>query len=108
MQRSYYIFDNEGKVIAIFTSEAFARDYLYHLGLDEDYCRIGILSENVFDFSQHDSKYHTFKDSSLRVKTHNECRRFRELNSDGVGYCFMVNEQVNGYEQGCSMIQVKK
>lgn len=109
MQTSYYIFDDEGEVIAIFKDESFARDYLYHLGVDEEYCRIGVLGENVFQFDEHDAKYHTLTDSSLKIKTHKDCKRFRQrFNDDEEGYCFLTDEQVSAHDRSCSMIQVKK
>lgn len=105
----YYIFDDEKNVIAIFIDEAFARDYLYHIGADEDNCKIGILSSNVFDFQQHDAKYHTLQDSSLQRKTHHDCRRFRAIDADGlIGYCFLTDEKVNGYKPCCTMVEEKK
>lgn len=108
MQTSYYIFDDEGEVVAIFKDEAFARDYLYHLGVDEEYCKIGMLSENVFQFSEHDAKYHMLTDSSLKIKTHQDCRRFKQLFDGEEGYCFLTDEAVNAHDRSCSMIQVKK
>ena len=103
----YYIFDDEGNVIAIFSDEAFARDYLYHLGIDEDYCKIGMLGESVFDFDQHDAKYYTLQDSSLKVKVHKDCKRFKKID-DETGYCFLTDEQVNACDNSCTMIDVKK
>lgn len=103
----YYILDDEGKTIAIFKDEDFARDYLYHLGLDEDYCKLGVLSKNVFIFDQHDAKYHTLEDSSLKVKSHQECNRFRRLSND-TGYCFFRDEAVYAYNRACSAIKPKK
>lgn len=103
----YYIFDDEGNVIAIFNDESFARDYLYHIGADEEFCRIGVLSENVFDFQQHDAKYHTLEDSSLKMKLHRECRRFRPM-TENVGYCFLMDEQVDAYDKACTMMEKKK
>ena len=107
MQKVYYIFDYDGDVIAIFKNEDFARDYLYHLGIDEEYCKIGMLSDSVFFFEEHDAKYHTFEDSSLKIKTHKDCRRFKKFN-DEEGYCFLTDERVNAYDKSCSMIEVKK
>ena len=103
----YYILDDEGETIAIFKDEEFARDYLYHLGLDEEYCKIGVLGKNTFMFDQHDAKYHTLQDSSLKVKSHYECDRFRRINDD-IGYCFFRDDTVNAYNRACSAIQVKK
>lgn len=109
MQTSYYIFDDEGEVIAIFKDEAFARDYLYHLDVNEEYCRIGMLSENVFIFEEHDAKFYTLQDSSLSIKTHKDCSRFKIAHiDDEEGYCFLTDEKVNAHEQCCTMIDVKK
>ena len=110
MQEVYYIFDGDGEVIAIFKDEEFARDYLYHLGVDEEFCRIGILGESVFRFEEHDAKYYKIgEDSSLRIKTHNECKRFRVAYEDDMeGYCFLTDENVMAYDKCCSMIDVKK
>lgn len=109
MQTSYYIFDDEGEVIAIFKNEEFARDYLYHLGVDEEYCRIGMLGESVFNFEEHDSIHYTLQDSSLKVKTHKDCKRFRQPFTDtDEGYCFLTDEQVHAHDRGCSMIEVRK
>ena len=105
----YYIFDEDENVIAIFTDEAFARDYLYHIGANEGNCKIGVLSENTFDFQQHDAKYHTLQDSSLQRKVHKDCKRFKALNTDEVvGYCFLTDEKVNAYQSCCTMIEEKK
>lgn len=103
----FYIFDDEENVIAIFTEEGFARDYLYHIGVAEDNCKIGVLSKNIFDFQQHDAKYHTLQESSLVRKIHQDCKRFRRID-DLVGYCFLMDEKVNPYEQCCTMIEEKK
>ena len=103
----YYILDDEGQTIAIFKDEDFARDYLYHLGLDEEYCRLGVLSNNIFMFEQHDAKYHTLEDSSLKVKSHYECSRFKRINDD-IGYCFFRDEPVYTHNKACSAIKLKK
>ena len=107
MQESYYIFTDEGEVIAIFQSEDFARDYLYHLGLDESSCRIGMLPDNVFNFEEHDAKYYTMEDSSLDTISHRECIRYRPI-TDVVGYCFFIDDKVNGFKKGCTMAEKKK
>ena len=107
MQESYYIFTNEGEVIAIFQSEDFARDYLYHLGLDEGCCKIGMLPDNTFNFEEHDSKYHTMENSSLNTLSHRECSRYRPI-TESVGYCFLTDEQVNGFKKCCTMVEEKK
>lgn len=107
MQESYYIFTDEGEVIAIFQSEDFARDYLDHLGLDESYCSIGILSDNVFNFQEHDAKYHTLDSSLLNGLMHMDCKRYRPI-SESIGYCFFVDEKINGYRKCCTMIEERK
>ena len=105
----YYIFDEDENVIAIFTDEAFARDYLYHIGANEEKCKIGMISSRVFNFDEHDAKYHTLQDSSLKRKIHRDCKRFKEIDSNGViGYCFLTDEKVNGYKTCCTMIEEKK
>lgn len=108
MQQVFYIFDDEGEVIAIFKDEEFARDYLYHLGVDEEYCRVGMLADSVFSFAEHDAKYYTFKDSSLKMKTHKDCTRFKVANPDDEeGFCFLTDEEVNAYDECCTMVDVK-
>ena len=106
MQTSYYIFDDEGAVIAIFKDEEFARDYLYHLGITEDYCKIGILNDNVFIFEEHDAKYH-MQQSSLNTYMHQDCKRFKRI-SEEIGYCFLTDENVVPYGDACNAIEVKK
>ncbi|MBO5476315.1 MAG: hypothetical protein J6A15_00990 [Clostridia bacterium] len=105
MKESYYIFDNEGEVMAIFRDEAFAIDYLNYLGLSEENCSIGVLSESVFNFENHNIKYH-LKDPSLIQYMHKDCRRFRSVNKD-MGYCFYTDEQVEPYEKCCTAIERK-
>lgn len=109
MQTVYYIFDTDMNVIAIFKDEEFARDYLYHLGIDEEYCKKGMLGKSVFKFDEHDAKYYNFKDSSLNSKMHKDCKRFKKVYEyDEEGYCFLMDEKVYGYDEACTMIEVKK
>ncbi len=102
MQESYYIFNKDGEVIAIFQEEAYAIDYLYHLGLERDSCRIGILGESVFDFNQHDAKYH-LKQNHINSYMHKDCKKFRFIDKYE-GYCFFIDENVKPYERCCNAI----
>jgi hypothetical protein len=103
MQKSYYIFNDDGDVLAIFKNEEFARDYLDHMGLNEDYCGIGMLSENVYVFEEHNAKYY-MESPTLKQSMHKHCRRFKQVD-DNTGYCFLTNEMVAPYDKNCTMIE---
>ena len=106
MQKSYYIFNDDGEVIAIFKEEEFARDYLDHMGLPEDNCGIGMLPENVYVFAEHNAKYY-MESPTLKQSVHKNCRRFKQID-DTCGYCFLTNETVEAYGHNCTMIEEKK
>lgn len=112
MKQCYYILDDMSNVIAIFQNEEFARDYLDHMLMEEDNCHIGVLADNVFRFEEHDAKYFTLKDSSLKQKRHQHCKRFTFFNlkdiSDDKGYCLLRDDIVNGLDQACGMIEEQK
>lgn len=109
MQLSYYVFNDLGEVLAIFTSEELAIDYLEHMFMDTNNCKKGYVADNVFRFEEHDAKYHTMEDSSLHQKKHIECKRFKKINTtNDMGYCFFTDEFVDGIEQACNMIKEKK
>lgn len=110
MQLVYYIFNDLGEVLAIFTSEELAIDYLEHMFMDESNCKQGMLGESVFRFEEHDAKYHTMQDSSIEKKRHIECKRFKKFHQsdDDLGYCFFMDEIVNGLDLACNMIEAKK
>lgn len=103
---AYYIFDNEGEVLAIFKDKEFALDYLYYLEADEDNCKIGILNKSVFAFEEHDATYH-LKDPRIYNHIHKECKRFRAVDED-LGYCFYTDEQVKPYDICCTTIEMIK
>lgn len=104
--KAYYILDNENKVIAIFKNEEYARDYLEHMIIEEDNCKIGIIPESIFRFDEYDAKYHTMRDSSLNKKQHMQCRRFRCYDiEDDSGYCFLTDQIIQGHDRACGMIE---
>jgi len=106
MQRSYYIFNDDGDILAIFKDEEFARDYLDHMGLKEQNCGIGMLPDNIYIFEEHNAKYY-MEQPTLKQSIHKNCRRFKEIDK-GVGYCFLMNETVNAYDSNCTMIEERK
>lgn len=111
MQLVYYIFDDAGNVLAIFNSEELAIDYLEHMFMDESNCKQGVVGESIFRFEEHDAKYHTLKDSSITEKRHLDCKRFVKLHEsedDSTGYCFFIDEMVDGLDSACNLIEVKK
>lgn len=116
MQTCYYIFNDIGDVIAIFKNKEFAQDYLDHMMMPEDNCRIGMLADNVFRFEEHDAKYHTLQDSSLKDKRHMDCDKFHQYYVTSVtpssemtkGYCFLNDIVVDAFDKACNIIQERK
>ena len=106
MKLSYYILNENDEVIAIFKDEEYARDYLDYMMIPEEYCKKGVVNESVFRFEEHDAKYHTMEDSSLKKKQHIQCRRFRYYDVENdYGYCFLIDEIIQGHDDACSMIR---
>lgn len=106
MQKSYYIFNYNGDVLAIFKDEEFARDYLDHMGLKEHNCGIGMLPDSIYIFEEHNAKYY-MESPTLKKSMHKNCRRFKQLDDD-IGYCFLMNEAVDPYAPNCTMMEEKK
>ena len=106
MQKSYYIFNEDGDIIAIFKEEEFAKDYLDHMGLKEHNCGIGMLPDNTYIFEEHNAKYY-MESPILKQSIHKHCCRFRQID-EYTGYCFLMNETVSAYDPNCTMMEEKK
>ena len=111
MQLSYFIINDINEVIAIFTDEVLAREYLEYMMMDDSNCKIGMLPDSTFWFEEHDAKYYTLENSSLDTKRCMDCSRFKEYNNDNgesLGYCFLNDEMVDAFQKACNLLQEKK
>lgn len=106
MKQVYYILNDLNETIAIFTEEYFAREYLAYMDMDINNCRIGMLADNIFRFDEHDAQYYTLEDSHINKRRCIECNKFKAFSEiEDNGYCFFIDEAVNGLQQACNLFE---
>lgn len=97
----FYIFNNLNEVQAIFATEEHAREYLELMDIDISLCKTGIIPDNIFNFEEHDSRFHDFRDSNLDKRTHMTCR-FSRVIQDNIGTCLRYGYDIDVRDECCS------